>query len=68
MINSYLPPDKKVKFEDIWAKFTPDTQDAIQKFAREHGLQKAIDQATPDQIGEVKKTIDGLRKRFPFLG
>lgn len=67
MINSYLPPNKKVKFEDIWAKIAPDTQDAIQKFARENGLDKAINQVTPDQIGEAKKKVDDFRKRFPFF-
>ncbi|KIL85162.1 hypothetical protein FAVG1_11591 [Fusarium avenaceum] len=58
---------EKVKFEDIWAKIAPDTQDAIQKFARENGLDKAINQVTPDQIGEAKKKVDDFRKRFPFF-
>ncbi|CAG7559096.1 unnamed protein product [Fusarium equiseti] len=58
---------KEVIFEDIWTKFRPGTQDAIQKFAREHGLQKAINQATLGQIGEVKERIEDLRKRSPFI-
>jgi len=66
MINSYLPLDKTVKSEDVWASFTLDTQDAIQKLAREHGSQKPINQATLDHISEVNKTIDDLRKRFPI--
>lgn len=68
MINSYLPKDKQVKFEDIWVKFAPDQQSEIERFLREKGLDKVLDKVTPEQIQEVKKVIDSLRGHFGWLG
>ena len=67
MLNAHLPPDQHVKFEEIWDMVKPEGQREIEKFLREHGLDRLIDQLTPDQIHDAGKTIDWLRERFGFL-
>lgn len=42
MVNSILPPSKKVKFQDNWAKFAPHDQDAIKRCIEEKDVEKEV--------------------------